>query len=376
MNAPDRLLVRDFLLEGGSPEQLLASHGVKARAYNGKVSFVYDQLAARNDDPLACQCRGLVLREGTWEILARPFDRFFNLGQGEAATIDWATARFEEKLDGTLLIVYWDSIPGRWLCATRSMCEAHGDINGVGTFAELADRAALAMGCYAGTLHELMEGVGADRDLTHIFELTGPFNTIVCQYAELELTLLGARVTQTGEEVDPVTISEQCGFKLARTWRFDSIEHLVEVIRDWDPTKFEGVVVKDAAFNRIKVKSPKYLAVAHAGESLGSSWKSCCEAVAAGTVDDIAHLLPPLAAERVGRVKLALAALEAETEADWAELRGIDDMKTFALAAQKKRWSAALFALKRNRVADIGEFTKQASPDHLLGLCAAELESQ
>src|SRR6478609_5767270 len=114
-----RLLVQQFLREGGSPEQLLASHGVRAKAYNGKVSFVYDQLAARNDDPLACQCRGLVLREGSWEILARPFDRFFNHGQAEAASIDWATARFEEKLDGTLLIVYWDPLAGaggRWLC--------------------------------------------------------------------------------------------------------------------------------------------------------------------------------------------------------------------------------------------------------------------
>lgn len=367
------LLVQEFLLSGGSPEQLLASHGVKAKTHNGKVSLVYDQLAARNDDPLACQCRGLILREGTWEVVARPFDRFFNHGQVEAAEIDWGTARFEEKLDGTLLIVYFDSVPGRWLCATRSMCEAHGDINGVGTFADLADRAARNVGVGADSLHALMDGVGADRSLTHLFELTGPYNMIVCQYADLGLTLLGARVTLTGEEICPLAISAQFGFEVAKTWHFDNIDHLVEVIRDWDPTKFEGVVVKDAAFNRIKVKSPKYLAVAHAGESLGSSWKSCCEAVAAGTVDDIMHLLPPLAAERVARVKLALADLEQETEADWDELRGIENMKEFALAAQKKRWSAALFALKRSRVGSIVEFTKQASPEHLLGLCESQL---
>lgn len=367
---------RNYLLAGGTYEQLFAEHGVRARPHNGKVSLTYDQLVVRNDDPLACQCRGLVLREGTWEVLARPFDRFFNHGQDEAASIDWSSARFEEKLDGTLLIVYWDPIPSRWLCATRSMCEAHGDINGVGTFAELTDRAVRAMGAGSGSLHDLMEGVAADRALTHLFELTGPYNTIVCQYADLELSLLGARVTQTGEEIDPgeLAASYDFVFKVPRAWNFSNIDHLVEVIRDWDPRDFEGVVVKDAHFNRIKVKSPRYLAVAHAGVSLGSSWRSCCEAVAAGTVDDIVHLLPPLALERVDRVKRALAELERETEIDYAELREIDDMKTFARAAEQKRWPAALFALKRSRVASIGEFTKQARPDHLLGLITDRLE--
>lgn len=359
------LLVQDYLRRF-SYEQLLAEHGVKAKPHNGKVSLVYDQLAAKDDDPIACQCRGLVLREGTWEILAHPFHRFFNYGQPTAATIDWGTARFEEKLDGTLLIVYWDEAANRWHCATRSMCEAHGDINGVGTFSELADRAARALGVGAESLSALMEGVGADRLVTHLFELTGPYNTIVCQYADLKLTLLGARSLETGLEIDPVAIGEQLGFATARTWRFANIEELLEVVREWDPREFEGVVVKDSAFNRIKVKSPKYLAVAHAGESIGASWRSACQAVASGAVDDVTDMLPPLAKERVAAVRLALSRALSVTERDFAELRSIDDMKTFALAAQQRAWPAALFSLKRGKAADLSEVVRNCTPDHLL----------
>jgi hypothetical protein len=365
-----RLLVQTYLADGGTYESLFADHAVKAKPHNGKVSFVYDQLAASNSDPLACQCRGLVLREHTWEVVAYPFNRFFNHGQGEAAAIDWATARFEEKLDGTLLIVYWDDHDGTWRCATRSMCEAHGDINGHGTFAALADKAARDAGVGAGDLHQLMEGVGADRRVTHIFELTGPYNTIVCRYDSLSLTLLGARDLDTFAELDPKRDLDWLGFETPREWHFDNIDHLAEVIREWDPMQFEGIVVKDAAFNRIKVKSPKYLAVAHATDSLGSSWRSVVEAVASGAADDIGMMLPPLVRDRVDIVASALARLKQETERDFAEIRGTDDMKSFAFQAQTKLWSAALFALKRGKAADLDDFIKRSSPDHLLSLCA------
>jgi hypothetical protein len=362
------LLVQDYLRSGGTFESLFEEHAVRAKPHNGKVSFVYDQLAASNSNALACQCRGLVLRETSWDVVAYPFDRFFNHGQQEAARIDWGTARFEEKLDGTLLIVYWDDFASRWMCATRSMCEAHGNINGVGTFAELADRAARGAGVGARSLHDLMDGVGADRCATYMFELTGPYNQIVCRYESLGLTLLGVRDLSTFSERCPVTESSQLGFATPRTWRFDNISHLIEVISEWNPTEFEGIVARDDAFRRVKVKSPKYLAVAHAGESLGSSWRSVCEAVASGAVDDIEAMLPILAQERVGVVKVALADVVQQTESDWAELRGIDDMKTFALAAQKRVWPAALFLLKRGKAQSVSAAVKAVSGDHVLSL--------
>jgi hypothetical protein len=363
------LLVQSFLRAGGTFEALLADHGVKAKPHNGKVSFVYDQLAAKNSDPLACQCRGLVLREGTWDVVAYPFSRFFNHGQVEAAAIDWATARFEDKLDGTLIIAYWDDVPGRWMCATRSMCEAHGDINGAGTFAELADRAARAEGVGAASMHDLFEGVALDRGCTFMFELTGPYNTIVCQYDDLKLTLLGARRLATFEELDPTRDDVNMGLSTVRTWHFDNIDHLVEVIRDWDPKHFEGVIVKDAAFNRIKVKSPKYLAVAHATDSLGSSWRSVCEAVLSGAADDIGDMLPPLIRERVDVVKVAVTAAVAQAETDLLAMPVTDDMKAFAAEATKSLWPAALFSVKRGKAGSVAEFARGCSPESVLDVC-------
>ncbi len=89
----------------------------------------------------------------------------------------------------------------------------------------------------------------------------------------------------------------------------------------------------------------------------------------AGTTDDITHLLPRLAAERVAIVKGALTEAIRVTEADYAELAGIDDMKTFALAAQKKLWPAALFSLKRGKVSDLDDFIRNATGEFLFSIC-------
>src|SRR5690606_36109752 len=106
---------------------------------------------AKEDDPLAQECRGLVLScedgasllpqaltipgqktsydhlcPGKTKILAYPMKRFFNHGQGAAAQVNWSDPNLAvlEKLDGTLCIVYWDPFTSCWCVATRSVPEA------------------------------------------------------------------------------------------------------------------------------------------------------------------------------------------------------------------------------------------------------------
>ena len=365
------LLVVEYLGGGGTFESLYADHMVKAKPYRGKVSFCYDKIGASDSDPVAQQCRGLVLREGSLEVVAYPFDRFFNLGQGAAATIHWPTARFEEKLDGTLLIVYWDDDGKTWRCATRQMCEAHGDINGVGTFAYLADKAAgrHSASFHGATLDEMMEGSGCDRGVTYMFELTSPYNRVVCEYNELGLTLLGARRLSDFAELDPHETANALGFKAPRTWGFASIEDLIAVMRDWSPLEYEGVIVRDHAFNRVKVKSPQYLAAHHATDSLGSSWRNVCEAVQTGHADDIMAAVPQFVRDRIESLRAPIGRLIARVESDFEELRSIDDMKTYAFAANARLFPGALFALKRGKTDSAQAFVRGAQADTVLELC-------
>lgn len=365
------LLAQELLRSGMAPAELLERHGVHVKPHAGKVSLIYDQIAARDDDPVAQQCRGLVLREGSWDVVAYPFRRFFNHGQEAAAAIEWDSAAFQEKLDGTLIIAYWDDALRAWTCATRSCTEAQG-VGPFGySFRDLADRAAEDMG--RGSLGGLLNS--APRDHTLMFELTAPENRVVCDYVDRKLTLLGARNLSTMQEVDPEPLADLLGVELPHQWQFDCIDHLIEVIREWDPRQYEGVVVRDGKFDRVKVKSPKYLACHHATDSLGSSWRSVVEAVASGNVDDIEDMLPPFVRQRVDVAREKLGELILETTRDWQELQCIDDIKQFAEAAKLRRWSAALFALKRGKARSVDEFLKGTRPQVLVELAGVEVAS-
>ena len=167
-------------LRDHSVAELFAEHGVRvsvATANPYKASLNYDQLTARNNDPLASQCRGLVLATidgtpfptdgpcGDLMVLARPMDRFFNLGHGPDGSADiidedlaHPDARVYEKLDGMLCIMYYDphapnqgelgdpSNPasyGAWCVATRSVPDADRVVDGFGdhTFRSLFEHA-------------------------------------------------------------------------------------------------------------------------------------------------------------------------------------------------------------------------------------------
>lgn len=132
------LNVQEFL-ETRTFGDLINEHGVYASFSKSghKFSLNYDQIEAKESDPLAQECRGLVLSfedgvprrytsvvngkptyndlcPGKTVILAYPMKRFFNYCQGCAANIDWSAKDLSilEKLDGCFtyntLLTCWD----------------------------------------------------------------------------------------------------------------------------------------------------------------------------------------------------------------------------------------------------------------------------
>jgi hypothetical protein len=121
-----KLLVQEYL-ETNSFGDLVREHGVYASFSKSghKFSLNYDQIEAKEADPLAQECRGLILSAtdgsvfpgihgvdgkidrlhvvpGVTQVLAYPMKRFFNHGQGSAAEINWHDPKLAvlEKLDG------------------------------------------------------------------------------------------------------------------------------------------------------------------------------------------------------------------------------------------------------------------------------------
>jgi len=80
--------------------------------YNYSNRAVFEKMW--NEFTLAA--RGLVLRD-TGEIVARPWKKFFNLGEIVDHQLPSETPELAKKYDGSLLIVFHDG--SMWRCCTR-----------------------------------------------------------------------------------------------------------------------------------------------------------------------------------------------------------------------------------------------------------------
>src|SRR5690606_38852071 len=213
-----------FLRAGNSLDELKEQHGIDYTIYNDKISLSYNQLTASSSDELASQCRGLILRDKTYDIVAAPFFRFFNYGDGAAADSDWNTAVAYEKLDGTLIIAYYDDVLSKWCVATRKRPEADGNVNGaLMTFDQLFDNAIKSK--TKGEIdnkQDFMALFGASaKEFTFCFELTGPYNRVVVNYEEPNIILLGARRLSNLKEYGIINWSHIKHFDIPKTYNFN-----------------------------------------------------------------------------------------------------------------------------------------------------------
>lgn len=369
-------LVREYL-KIKSLEDLEREHGVKARIHDHKFSLNYDQIESREDDLLAKQCRGLILRPaepvqgsidltrpvGDTVVLARPFDRFFNYGQAAAEEVDFnhpATA-FYEKMDGTLCIVYYDDVKNEWHVATRSIPEADLPVDGFGdhTFRSLFEK---ALEETVGKDFETWTSAQLFRDTTYMFELTTPANRIVVEYEGYGITLLAARKTASGKELNPAFVQAQVKTPTAERYRFSSVSELVTFVSDRDPTKHEGIVVCDHKFRRIKVKNAGYLALNKVRDSVLKSPRGLVELILLEKLDDALPLFPDHVVDRAHKLQAAFRELVVNyrdaydacmAQADaTAEAGDREHRKAFALAvqAQEYGWMAPMMEQYQGRV--------------------------
>ena len=92
---------------------------------------------AAKSDPIVQECRSLILEDGTWNVVSMAFKRFFNPGEGTAAVIDWDTASAHQKMDGSLLQLFY--YKDRWRCSTRGRLDGSGGLSDSSEFKTFGD---------------------------------------------------------------------------------------------------------------------------------------------------------------------------------------------------------------------------------------------
>lgn len=350
------LRIQAYLRDGGGLDYLLATYGIKAKRH-GKhpnlVLFKYDQIASPFAEPIVRECRGIILDESDgWRVVARAFDKFFNHGEGHAAALDWSTARVQEKVDGSLALLY--RYAGEWHVATTGTPDASGDVNGMGiTFADLFWR-------------NFTVPLPTEPDVCFYFELTGPLNRIVVRHEREGLTLLGARSMRTQRELSlEMAAAILPGIPAVREFSLRNFEAIAATFEAMSPLAQEGYVVVDGTFNRVKVKHPGYVALHHAKGGL--SRKAFVEIARSGECSEVVVAFPefaPMLDEAASRYD----ALAHEVEADYERLKDIPEQKAFALQAVTTKCSGALFAVRAKKAESVRAFLRSMQINSLMAL--------
>ena len=305
----------------------LKTLGVEPKAHPqwpNLLQFTYDQIAAseHKSHPVVVESRGLILdQDQNWRVVAQPFTRFFNQGETGAADIDWSTARVQEKLDGSLMIVYWYA--GAWQVATKGSPDAGGNVGEHSfTFAELFWR----------TWQDQYSDVNAlIPGWTYCFELTSQYNRIVTQQSDNtgNLTLIGVR-DQDGAE-HPVALWAHC-WDVVREFALTSVADVLAAADALDPAYQEGYVVVDQHWRRIKIKSPRYVLIHHLKDSLHT--RGLVELVQRGEDSEVFAYFPDLRV-RYDQILAQMHSLGQEID-QWFIQVAVSNTsrKNFALAAQ------------------------------------------
>jgi len=214
------------------------------------VLLKYSQIKSDFNNDLVQESRGSIIDKSTLEFVCRPFDKFYNLHEGRASEIDWNTAKIQEKLDGSIIKIWWNSYEDKWQISSMGCINA--------SRADLASQIDIRMMTFEDlVLHALKDfdfGL-MNKEFTYIFEIMSPLNRVVVPHKEVKIAHIGTRNNKTGQECNV-----DIGLQKPRLYNFNSMDDLVESAKQL-PFDEEGYIVVDANYNRVKIKGFAYLSV-------------------------------------------------------------------------------------------------------------------
>ena len=282
-----------FISEHDNWEELLTSDPYNIRIKRDKdlIMLSYSPIDSDFNNPIVREARGIIFRENNWEFpVCHAMDKFGNYGESYVPEIDFNNCFVTEKIDGSLIKVWYDFIDKHWHISTN------GTINAFDAkYSDLPDRnfGTLFMNTIKEitgyeTLDEFMQICTYNRNVTYYFELVSPETRVVIPYDESDIYYLGCRENETNQEVPFYYCSWKFltyGIKVPKIYPLNSIEQIQKAASElpWDN---EGYVVCDNNLNRCKIKSPAYILAHHGRNNNNISKKSLIEIIIKGMDDD------------------------------------------------------------------------------------------
>lgn len=242
--------------------RLEQDYHIDINEYDGFVTLNYNQINSPRKHPIADQCRGVTVHKDTGTIVRQMFNRFYNYGEHPEVQEDFfkhSPVIQYNKEDGSIIGVWFNCITNDWEVGTRSVANGNNPIISL-----LREETSI-------TFKSLFEEVWQKKDygmlnpnFTYIFELCSLVNRVVTPYeSKPSLYLLSAFNNLTGEEVSFQPLNKYwllpAYVKFPEVNVVTSFEEVLDNLKKL-PDLSEGFVLRNSLNQRLKLKTPKYLA--------------------------------------------------------------------------------------------------------------------
>lgn len=243
-------------------------HSVNRQVYKNLVSFKYTDMTVykRNWNNVTLHARGIVFDSNTGKVLARPFDKFFNLEElvdidsgklKQTAEVvkkylgfdnlynDYKHQKFTvtDKIDGSLGIMFFTG--QEWLVKTSGAFDS--------------DQARWANSWCFNKKH--IDTDKLDKTKTYLFEIVYREDPHPIKYDTEGLVLLAVIDTATGKEESYAVVQQLARFinvPCAQSIELDSFDEVVTYAKNL-PNSKEGVVLTFENGFKLKLKGNAYL---------------------------------------------------------------------------------------------------------------------
>lgn len=329
------------------------------------VLLKYNQLNSDFTNPIVRECRGSIFRkEGNdWTCVCRAFDKFGNYGEGYVPQIDWETATVQEKVDGSLMKLWYDR--SAWHLSTNGTIDAFaarlGDFNM--TFGDYF------VECLAISFEDFVSML--DQNYCYMFEMVGPKNRVVIDYDKPMLFALAQRNMKTMQEtVYSGPADEWVNVYLPKHYSLNSLDEVISAAKRMSKDE-EGFVVRDANFNRVKVKSPEYLIAARLMNNGAITRKRMLEIFLEDKQDDFLSYCPSYK-DAFNEVVADFMALWLDVIRDTEEIRDNKEKyfsmtrKEYAECVAERKYKDFLFKYRDLKERAVIDYLKGLSIDKLL----------
>lgn len=337
-------MIKDYIEKNGI-KVLTDNLGISIKEYGDFYVLNYSQIDSPKTDPIVMASRGTIITKDTYKIVCNPFGRFFNYGETEEHVVDWTKASVKEKVDGSLIKLWWNRIGNRWEIATRGTAFGESNVGDFGlTFREL----------FLRVIHlsevdfQKVANCGLDHGCTYLLELACLENRVVTSYEKDQIVLLAIRDNTTGNYLDKLsfehTTFSSLGVRDVKEFSLGSIEE-VKAASEALTGLQEGFVVYQGNTPLFKIKSPTYVIAHHLrGEGLTNKrvakliWINEEQEYLSYFPQDTAFILPWMDAH------LRMLGDILDT---YETTQNIENQKDFALVVKDKPVASVLFNMRK-----------------------------